>query len=166
MQKECRPYERTALFLSCNPIRLCALTLESEACHPEKEQKPEAKTGLICEKCGSEMVLRTGKFGSFYACSQFPKCRFTKQITKEIDVACPKCGAKVLRKHGRNKTTFYSCERYPDCDFSSWDMPTKEKCPSCGGMLFFKKGKNLLVCAEKACGYKRESELELGSSEE
>ena len=123
----------------------------------DEEKKTVQKTDLKCEKCGSDMVLRTGRFGSFYACSQFPKCKFTKQITKELDVPCPKCGAKLLRKHGRNKTTFYSCERYPDCDFSSWDMPTNEKCPGCGGMLFYKKGKNLLVCADKKCGYKRET---------
>ena len=76
----------------------------------------------------------------------------------EIKEPCPKCGAKILRKHGRNKSTFYSCERYPECDFSSWDMPTAETCPACGKMLFRKKGKALLVCHDKDCGYSREAE--------
>ena len=73
-------------------------------------------------------------------------------------MACPKCSAKMVMKTGRNKTVFYSCERYPDCDFSSWDMPTTETCPTCGQMLFRKKGKALLVCHDKACGYSREVE--------
>ena len=48
---------------------------------------------------------------------------------------------------------FYGCSKYPACDFSSWDLPTKEKCPSCGGMLFRKKGKALLVCHDTTCNY-------------
>ena len=61
-------------------------------------------------------------------------------------------------KTGRNKTVFYSCERYPECDFSSWDLPTNEKCPNCGEMLFRKKGKSVLACHSKSCGYTREVE--------
>ena len=67
---------------------------------------------------------------------------------------CSKCGAKVVSKMGRSKTVFFSCERYPECDFSSWDMPTNEKCPNCGKNLYRKKGKDLLVCLDKECGYK------------
>jgi DNA topoisomerase-1 len=104
------------------------------------------------------MVLRSGRYGSFYACSAYPTCKFTKPKTKDIGVACPKCQAKLVMKTGRNKTVFYSCERYPECDFSSWDMPTDETCPTCGQMLFRKKGKPLLVCHDKACGYSRETE--------
>ena len=63
-------------------------------------------------------------------------------------------------KNGRNRAVFYSCENYPKCDFSSWDMPTKEKCPQCGGMLFRKKGKPLLVCHAEGCGYSRPYEPE------
>ena len=102
------------------------------------------------------MVLRTGKFGSFYACANYPECKFTKARVRETGVGCPKCGAKVITKFGRNHTVFYSCEKYPDCDFSSWDLPTTELCPDCGKMLFRKKGKNLLVCHEQSCGYSRE----------
>ena len=61
-------------------------------------------------------------------------------------------------KNGKNRTVFYSCEKYPDCDFSSWDMPTSEKCPDCGQMLFRKKGQSLYVCHNKECGYKRSIE--------
>ncbi len=121
-------------------------------------KKEEPSTDMVCDKCGAPMVLRTGRYGSFYACSAYPTCKFTKPKTKDIGVPCPKCGAKVVMKTGRNKTVFYSCERYPDCDFSSWDLPTAENCPQCGRMLFRKKGKPLMVCHDKACGYSREAD--------
>ena len=59
-------------------------------------------------------------------------------------------------KNGKNRTVFYSCERYPECDFSSWDMPTAENCPTCGKMLFRKKGKSLLICHDADCGFTKE----------
>lgn len=98
-----------------------------------------------------------GKYGSFYACSNYPKCDFTKQKTSPIGVKCPDCGSEIVAKHGRGKTTFYSCERYPECSFSSWNLPTNEKCPQCGKILFLRKGKKSFhVCGDKACGYKAE----------
>ena len=137
----------------------------------EAEETEPKKAPVIadfkCEKCGSDMVLRTGKFGSFYACSKYPTCKFTKARMRETGVDCPKCGAKVVTKFGRNHTVFYSCEKYPECDFSSWDMPVAEKCPRCGKLLFRKKGKNLLVCHESDCGYSRElSEAERNTATE
>ena len=125
----------------------------------DEEEKAEEKKPVIaefkCEKCGSDMVQRTGRFGTFFACVRYPECNFTKQRTREIGVDCPKCGSKIVMKTGRNKTVFYSCERYPECDFSSWDLPTKEKCPDCGEMLFRKKGQSVLVCRTKDCGFKK-----------
>ena len=123
------------------------------------------KTDLKCEKCGSDMVLRTGRYGSFYACSKYPECKFTKRIAKGIGIKCPKCGAEIVCKHGKNRTTFYSCERYPDCDFSSWDLPLDEKCPKCGKPLYRKKGKPLIICHDESCGYKRQAEPKPESGE-
>lgn len=134
------------------------LTEPAKAPAKQKAQTEPETAPFKCEKCGSDMVLRSGRYGSFYACSRFPECKFTKQKVKELGVACPECGANIVVKHGKNKTVFYSCERYPECSFSSWDMPTNEKCPVCGKMLLRKKGKNLLVCIDKNCSYKRESE--------
>ena len=146
---------RFGKFAACPNYPTCKntkpLTKPEEA---EQEKKPQVIADFKCEVCGGDMVLRTGRYGSFYACANYPKCKFTKQRVKEIGVDCPKCGAKIVSKMGRNKTVFYSCERYPDCDFSTWDMPTNEKCPSCGKMLFRKKGKDLYVCQDKECGYK------------
>ena len=106
------------------------------------------------------MVLRNGRYGSFYACVNYPTCRFTKQKVTAIGVACPECGARIVSKRGRGRMTFYSCERYPDCTFSSWDMPTNEKCPKCGKMLFLRKSRGLILCRDKKCGYKREEAVE------
>ncbi len=139
-----------------NTKPLVAKTEQVEEADAEEEKKTPVTTDMKCEKCGADMILRTGKFGSFYACSRYPECKFTKARMKDTGVLCPKCGAKVVTKFGRNHTVFYSCERYPECDFSSWDMPTTETCPTCGKMLFRKKGKSILVCHESDCGYSRE----------
>ncbi|MBQ7383189.1 MAG: type I DNA topoisomerase [Clostridia bacterium] len=123
-----------------------------------QEPKKPIIADFKCEKCGSDVVQRVGKYGPFFACVRYPACDFTKQKTKDTGVPCPKCGSKIVVKNGRNRTVFYSCERYPACDFSSWDMPINEKCPDCGELLFRKKGQMLIVCHNKACGYKREAE--------
>ena len=105
------------------------------------------------------MIERQGKYGSFYACANYPTCRFTKQKTKEIATPCPVCGSHIVIKFGRGGRKFYSCVRYPECDFSSWDLPLAEKCPDCGGALFYRRSKNLILCRNKDCGYKREEIL-------
>jgi len=128
---------------------------------PDTDESQEKKTVVAdfkCELCGADMIMRSGRYGSFFACSRFPACSFTKQRTKEIGVDCPKCGSKIIMKNGKNRTVFYSCEKYPECDFSSWDMPTAEKCPDCGQMLFRKKGQSQYICHNKDCGYKRSIE--------
>jgi len=120
------------------------------------EKKPEIAP-MKCDECGSDMILRTGRYGSFYACSRYPECKFTKQKVKTLGVKCPDCGAELVTKYGKNRTMFYSCERYPNCNFSSWDLPTNEKCPKCGDMLLKKKGKNhIMVCRNAQCDYKTE----------
>ena len=126
----------------------------------DKEKSQAEIADFKCEKCGGNMVLRTGRYGSFYACANYPKCKFTKQKNKELDVPCPKCGSKIVIKYGRNKTVFYSCEKYPDCDYSSWDMPVNEKCPACGGLLYRRKGRDMLYCREEGCGFEKAVALE------
>ena len=132
------------------------------------EEGTEVKKPVIadfkCEKCGSDMVQRVGRYGTFFACVRYPECDFSKQKTKDTGVPCPKCGSKIVMKNGKRRTVFYSCERYPDCDFSSWDLPLNEKCPDCGEILFRKKGQPMIVCHNADCGYKRE--IESTASEE
>ena len=154
---------RFGQFAACPNYPKCKNTKPLVAPAPEKTEETETAEKKViiadfkCEKCGSDMVQRTGKFGTFFACIKYPQCNFTKQKTKDIGVPCPKCGSKIVMKNGRNKTVFYSCEKYPECDFSSWDLPTNEKCPDCGEILFRKKGQSLLVCHNKSCGYKAQA---------
>ena len=155
---------RFGKFAACPNYPQCRNTkkLTEPAAAASAEESEEPKKPIIadfkCEKCGSEVVQRIGKYGPFYACVRYPACDFTKQKTKDTGVPCPKCGSKIVVKNGRNKTVFYSCERYPECDFSSWDMPVAERCPQCGELLFRKKGQPLIVCHNKACGFKKPAE--------
>ncbi|MBR2335562.1 MAG: type I DNA topoisomerase [Clostridia bacterium] len=126
---------------------------EDEAKETAKEEKKLVIADFKCEKCGADMVLRNGKFGSFYACVNYPKCRFTKQRVKEVGVPCPECGAKIVTRYSKSRTVFYGCERYPECNFSSWDMPVAENCPDCGKILYHKKGKPMLICHDEKCGF-------------
>ncbi len=115
----------------------------------EKIQIKDEPAGFDCDVCGSPMVIKLGRFGKFYACSNFPDCRNTKPIVKEIGVTCPKCheGQVIERKSKKNRI-FYGCSRYPECDYTSWDKPTGRNCPVCQGELIEKKvkGGKQVVC--------------------
>ena len=148
-------------FLACPNYPSCKNTkaVDKEGTPIEREEPKRELAGFKCELCGAEMVIRHGRYGVFYACSNYPRCKFTKQKTTEVGVPCPICSSRIFARHGRGNTLFYSCEKYPECDFSSWDMPLKEKCPECNGMLYYRKSKKLVVCKNKGCGYKREEEM-------
>ena len=152
---------RFGRFLACPNYPECRNTkaVDKEGRPIEKERVAPVVADFKCEVCGGDMIERQGKFGTFYACANYPKCRFTKQKTTEIDTPCPVCGAHVVIRFGRAGRKFYSCEKYPNCGFSSWDLPLKERCPDCGEPLFYRKSKNLIFCRNKNCGYKREEEL-------
>ncbi|HEL0022267.1 TPA: type I DNA topoisomerase [Streptococcus equi subsp. zooepidemicus] len=125
----------------------------------EKIQIKDEPAGFDCELCGHPMVVKLGRFGKFYACSNFPECHHTKAITKEIGVSCPACqqGQVIERKTKRNRI-FYGCDRYPECDFTSWDLPVGRSCPKSGDYLVEKKirGGKQVVCSNEACDYKEE----------
>ncbi len=148
---------RFGKFAACPNYPTCRNTKPLEAKEPE--EKPVV-ADFKCEKCGGDMILKKGPFGEFYACANYPTCKFTKQKTEALDVPCPKCGAAILKRYGKGgRSLFYSCERYPECDFSTWDLPTAEKCPNCGELLYRKKGKNaMLICHNAECGFKKKPE--------
>ena len=123
---------------------------------PVENTETAEPIGVNCEKCGAPMVRRKGRFGEFIACSDYPKCKNTRQISKSIGVKCPLCGSDIVSRHGKNRSFFYSCESYPTCKFVSWDLPVAGTCPDCGKPLYLKKGKDQLICKEKACGYKKD----------
>ena len=119
-------------------------------------------TDVICEECGRNMVIKYGPHGKFLACPGFPECRNTKPYLEKIGVPCPVCGKDVVIRKTKKGRKYYGCENNPECEFMSWQKPSKEKCPECGGYMV-EKG-NRLVCANKECGYvtalKRDSKEE------
>ena len=152
---------RFGKFLACGNFPACkntkALGKDGKPVSTE-EKKPEF-AGFKCEICGGEMVVRNGRYGSFYACANYPTCKFTKQKVVDLGVSCPRCSSKIVARHGKGKMLFYSCEKYPECDFSSWDMPLAEKCPDCGNGLFYRKSRKNVICKNPSCDYKREEEM-------
>ena len=108
-------------------------------------------TDIVCEECGRNMVIKYGPHGRFLACPGFPECRNTKPYLEKIGVACPKCGKDIVLRKTKKGRKYYGCENNPDCDFMSWQKPSKEKCPKCGGIMV-EKG-NMLLCINEACGY-------------
>ncbi|MBQ6145013.1 MAG: type I DNA topoisomerase [Lactococcus sp.] len=128
-----------------------AVELEKAETEIEKIQIKDEPAGFDCDVCGHPMVIKLGKYGKFYACSNFPDCRNTMAIVKEIGVVCPTCheGQVIERKSKRNRI-FYGCARYPDCEFTSWDKPIGRDCPKCGQFLVEKKvrgGGKQVVCS-------------------
>ncbi|RAA69255.1 type I DNA topoisomerase, partial [Burkholderia multivorans] len=98
----------------------------------EKIEIKDEPAGEDCEKCGSPMVIKMGRYGKFMACSNFPDCRNTKAIVKEIGVKCPKCkDGEVVERKSKKGRIFYGCSNYPECDFISWDKPVGRDCPKC-----------------------------------
>ena len=152
---------RFGKFLACPNFPSCKNTkaLDKEGRPTQTVEKKTELAGFKCEICGGEMVVRTGRYGSFYACINYPTCKFTKQKVVELDAPCPKCSSKIVARHGKGKTLFYSCERYPECDFSTWDMPLSEKCPECGSGLFYRKSRKSVICKKRGCSYKRDEEM-------
>lgn len=108
-------------------------------------------TDVICEECGRNMVIKYGPHGKFLACPGFPECRNTKPYLEKIGVPCPVCGKEIVVRKTKKGRRYYGCEDNPECEFMSWQKPSKEKCPECGGYMVEKGSK--LVCADEKCGY-------------
>ncbi|MCX2809770.1 type I DNA topoisomerase [Bacillus sp. ChL18] len=129
---------------------------KAEAEMKEVEIEPEY-ADEDCELCGSRMVYKMGRYGKFMACSNFPDCRNTKPIVKQIGVKCPKCHeGNIVERKSKKKRVFYGCDRYPECDFVSWDKPIERKCPKCENMLVEKKLKKGIQVQCVECDYKEE----------
>jgi DNA topoisomerase-1 len=129
---------------------------KAEAEMKEVEIEPEY-ADEDCELCGSRMVYKMGRYGKFMACSNFPDCRNTKPIVKQIGVKCPKCHeGNIVERKSKKKRIFYGCDRYPECDFVSWDKPIERKCPKCENMLVEKKLKKGIQVQCVECDYKEE----------
>lgn len=117
-------------------------------------------TDIPCDKCGTHMIVRYGKYGKFLGCPNFPECNGTKPWFEDIGVACPECGGKVLLKKTKKGRTYFGCEHNGStCEFMSWDRPTGEQCPVCGEALVEKgNSKNKkIVCRNSKCNYGKQN---------
>ena len=110
-------------------------------------------TDEICEKCGKPMVIKSGRYGKFLACSGFPDCKNTRPLVKDTGGLCPLCGGHMLVRKSARGRIYYGCGNYPNCKFMTWDEPVPETCPKCGATLFKKKG--MLYCAKEGCGFEK-----------
>lgn len=123
---------------------------ELEEASGSKDRIPDQESDEICDKCGTKMVIRMGKYGKFLACPNYPTCKNVKNLDIIVG-SCPKCGKNILEKVSHNGNKFYGCSGYPECDFVAWDKPISEKCPKCGGLLL-KKGQRI-YCHNQKCDF-------------
>ncbi|HCO78497.1 type I DNA topoisomerase [Bacillus sp. (in: firmicutes)] len=131
---------------------------KAEAEMQEVEIEPEY-AGVDCEECGHPMVYKMGRYGKFMACSNFPDCRNTKPIVKDIGVKCPTCHeGNIVERKSKKRRIFYGCDRFPECEFVSWDKPIERKCPKCENMLVEKKLKKGIQVQCVNCDYKEEQQ--------
>lgn len=154
---------RNGQFLACSNYPDCKSTAEFEKTADGKIEIRKAETtSEVCEKCGSPMAVKFGRFGKFLACTAYPECKTTKAIS--LGVKCPKdtCGGEVTARVSRRGRAFYGCTKYPKCDFVSWDKPLNRPCPTCKNPYlvekYTKKKGAFIKCGNKECEYTEESE--------
>ena len=147
-------------FLACSAYPECKNTMDFKRSEDGAiEAMKEEATGEICPQCNSPMIIKSGRYGRFLACSKYPECKTTKPIT--TGVACPQqgCGGELTEKRSKRGRVFYSCTKYPSCTFAMWDKPVNQPCPQCGAPFLAEKtsrGNSKIVCIRKECGYKEE----------
>ncbi|MBN2240081.1 MAG: type I DNA topoisomerase [Dehalococcoidales bacterium] len=100
----------------------------------ERVKLPDEVTDEVCPKCGKPMVIKTGRFGKFLACSGYPECKTTKSYQVKTGVECPECGSELIEKVNKKKKKFYGCSNYPNCTFATNYKPLPQKCSKCGGL--------------------------------
>ena len=152
-------------FLACSGYPECKTALPMDG-DKKVEAPADEPTDKKCEKCGSDMVIRTGPYGKYYQCLN-DKCKKRFSIVESSGVKCPECASKgrdgeLVKRKSRYGTFFWGCSKYPDCSFALWAEPTGEKCPECGSLLvkkYLKRG-NKIACSNKNCKYSRPMEEE------
>lgn len=150
-------------FLGCSGYPECKTMMSLNALSEETSEEQANEQEVCeekCEKCGSDMVFKTGPYGKYMECTN-EECKHRKPYRKSTGVKCPKCGqGTIVERKSKRGTVFYGCDKYPDCDFTLWNEPTGEECPECNSLLVkkvLKKG-TVIACSNMKCGYKREVE--------
>lgn len=131
-----------------------AATLASAEQQIGHVELPVEVSDIKCENCGRFMVVKHGRYGNFLACPGFPECRNTKPLLKETGVNCPVCSGAVVERRTKRGKVFYGCVNYPECQFTTWDTPLKDTCPTCNAFKVrhnFKQGRFTILCGNPAC---------------
>ncbi|RJQ15000.1 MAG: type I DNA topoisomerase [Nitrospiraceae bacterium] len=152
---------RFGRFMACSKYPECKTTkqLINAQGGEQKPQPPDDPTDEVCGKCGSPMVIKSGRFGRFIACSKYPECKTTKAIG--TGVKCPEDGGEIVERRTKKGKVFFSCGNYPKCKFATWYKPVDKPCPKCGASILIEKKtkkEEVLACLKKECGYKEELE--------
>jgi DNA topoisomerase-1 len=155
---------RFGQFLACSGYPECKTTRKLLSTKQGlTAAKPDQILDEKCPECGSNLVVKQGRYGEFTACSSYPNCKYVKH--KTTGVMCPKeDGGELVERKSRRGKVFYGCSKYPDCDFTLWNKPVVEKCPECGAPFLVEKitkrhGRQL-TCNSESCSYVRSEELE------
>ena len=159
-------------FLGCSRYPECTHTGnytrdEKGVIHPVEPPSDET-SDRVCEKCGKSMLIKQGKYGTFYACSGYPDCKNTQSVIpsnggQATGVNCPEkdCGGTLVQRKSKRGKIFYGCSNFPDCNFAVWDKPVAKECPECGARFLLekttKKQGAFQVCHAKECGYKQKT---------
>lgn len=154
---------RHGRFMACSGFPECknAKPLEQQGTEPGTQSADIEQTDEKCGKCGAPMMLKSGRFGKFLACSEYPKCKTTKPVG--TGVKCPEDGGEIVERRTKRGKIFFSCSNYPKCKFATWYKPVGKNCPDCGADILVekrtKKGE-FMECIKKACAYKEELQTE------
>ncbi len=150
-------------FLACSAYPKCRNTKEfvrKEDGTIEPQEKKAETTGEVCPQCGGPMVVKSGRFGRFLACSNYPTCKTTQPLRLGVPCPEPGCGGALVERKTKRGKVFYSCNRYPQCKFALWNRPVPTPCPQCQSPLLVEKrlknGKVQVSCIREECGYKTE----------
>ncbi|HET7675798.1 MAG TPA: type I DNA topoisomerase [Gammaproteobacteria bacterium] len=151
---------RRGRFIGCTGYPDCDYTRNLDETAADAPQEPEKVEGRQCPDCGSDLIIRRGRYGKFIGCSNYPKCKHIEPLEKPKDtgVECPECHeGKLLQRKSRYGKLFYSCERYPKCKYAVWNWPLAESCPNCNWPILTvkttKRRGTEKVCPQKECGY-------------
>ncbi|MEQ1680087.1 MAG: type I DNA topoisomerase [Nitrospira sp.] len=120
--------------------------------------KEEITTDQVCDKCSSPMVVKTGRFGKFIACSAYPQCKTTKPMVLGVKCPQPDCGGDLVQKRTKKGRSFFACSYYPKCEYALWDRPVPKVCPTCQAPFLVEKvskqdGRSV-QCRNEECGYR------------
>lgn len=157
-------------FLACSGYPDCSYSRDYTRDEKGKIMPTETSAAevvdKVCEKCGSPMVIKRGRYGEFLACSAYPDCKHTQSLNSngannKIGVACPEegCDGEILERKSKRGKVFFGCSRFPKCEFATWDKPVAQPCPQCGAKILVekvsKKKGTFLACLRKECSFKK-----------